>query len=164
MCGIERKTSFTAMTIAVMLYRSARLMQIGTEIVTPERANMQTQWFRFPDPALHKLSLRLILLGIVGSVAMVVWMPTSIAVSPAPTFEAPLDHSPAVDTVRIRESCPECGVVSSITQVAAGGNSGIEVTVRMKNGAHRQFVDANSTNWRVGDRMVIIAGTDQAGD
>lgn len=76
--------------------------------------------------------------------------------------------------------CSQCGVVEStreIVQVAerddrppsagvkrrglAKSGGGIEVTVRMKDGASHQFVATNSenaANWRPGERVIVIAG------
>lgn len=86
---------------------------------------------------------------------MLIWMLTATAVSAGSTFEADFEHAPTMGTVSIQNNCPECGVVSSIREMA-GDNSGIEVTVRMRDGSKRQFADASSSIWRVGERMIII--------
>lgn len=120
---------------------------------------MRTQPLRFPDRPRLKPGIWFILLVIAGCLAMLLWTLTSTAVSPAPTFEADLAHAPAGGIDRVGKYCPECGVVTltrPIAQAAAGGRSGIEVTVRMNNGSNRQFADAGSANWRVGERMIII--------
>ncbi len=120
---------------------------------------MRTQPHRFADRPRLKPGIWFILLVIAGCLAMLLWTLTSTAVSPAPTFEAELAHAPAGGIDRVGKYCPECGVVSStrpIARSAAGGRSGVEVTVRMNNGSNRQFAEAGSANWRVGERMIII--------
>ncbi len=94
---------------------------------------------------------------------MLIWMLTSTAVSAEPTFETDLEHAPADGSVSVRSNCPECGVVSSRREIV-GANSGIEVTVRMQDGSKRQFAEASSAIWRVGERMIIIDSPNQAGD
>lgn len=71
--------------------------------------------------------------------------------------------------------CAECGVVESVRAVPTVGNAGsmmaadydkalgkstasYQVTVRMRDGSRRVFVDANTANWRPGERMTIIEG------
>ena len=87
-----------------------------------------------------------------------------------------------------RRQCEECGVVASTREirqhregsefgefgaagdVTRGGRSGLpdestrtyEVTVRMQDGSNRVFVQAGPANWRVGERLIIIAGLTQA--
>lgn len=115
----------------------------------------------------HKQLGWIIQLGIAGCVAMLIWMLTGTAVPPTPTFNEYLEHEPAVGNVSLREHCPECGVVSStrrIQQAAEGLNPGIEVTVRMRDGSRRQFMDASSANWRVGERLIIIGSANHAGE
>lgn len=105
------------------------------------------------------------ILSIVIGVSMVIAMVT--AVPSTPMFDAYLEHVPAADKVSPRENCPECGVVSStrgIAHAAEGINSGIEVTVRMRDGSNRQFMDASSANWQVGERMIIIGSANHAGE
>lgn len=89
---------------------------------------------------------------------MLIWMLTTAAVSAGSTFESDFELQPTEGTVSVLNNCPECGVVSSIREMA-GDNSGIEVTVRMKDGSKRQFADASSSIWRVGERMIIIDST-----
>lgn len=107
----------------------------------------------------------LTLLSIVIGVSMVITMLT--AVPPTPMFDAYLEHVPAAGNVGPRENCSECGVVSSTRNIAHSAedlNSGIEVTVRMRDGSSRQFTDASSANWRVGDRMIIIGSANHVGE
>ncbi len=86
-----------------------------------------------------------------------------------------------------RRQCEECGVVASTREirqhsegsefaaagdVTRGGRSGLpdastrtyEVTVRMQDGSNRVFVQASPANWRVGERLIFIAGLTQAGN
>lgn len=128
---------------------------------------MRTQPYWLHDQPWLKQGVWLIRLGVVGGVAMLIWMLISTAVLPEPTFDADFERTPTGGNISVRDRCPECGVVSAtreITHVVAGANSGIEVTVRMKDGSMRQFVDASSSVWRVGERMIIIDSANQAGD
>ena len=83
-----------------------------------------------------------------------------------------------------RRQCEECGVVASTREirqhregsefgaagdVTRGGRSApdestrtYEVTVRMQDGSNRVFVQASPANWRVGERLIFIAGLSQA--
>jgi len=128
-------------------------------MVIQQKMNMPTQTYRLHDLLRLRRSAWLIVLVTAGCVAMLVWLLTSTATSPASTAETHGGHVPAVGIYSARRSCPECGVVSStqgIGRAAEGINSGIEVTVRMRDGSSRQFTDTSSANWRVGDRMIII--------
>lgn len=88
---------------------------------------------------------------------------------------------------RIWAECEECGIVLSRQKVArneaetgvvamnalAGdGRSGIRsedilndaVTVRMKDGSNRVFMDAHPANWRPGERVIFIEGATRTND
>jgi len=77
--------------------------------------------------------------------------------------------------------CAECGVVESIREIVqilermesgaaskakrarlketvVKSISNYEVTVRMKDGASHQFMVANQTTWRPGERVIFIEG------
>jgi hypothetical protein len=74
------------------------------------------------------------------------------------------------------EKCTECGVVVSVTdirpeqrgdddlaaramsRVAAAPGKHYEVTLRMRDGSSRVFLESNPGNWRRGERVVVIAG------
>jgi len=87
------------------------------------------------------------------------------------------DELPAQGTgpeAHVSLKCAECGVVESTREIrqpgegvdrgaAAGERPGsrYEVTVRMKDGASRVFLDANPANWRPGERVTLIQGTSQ---
>jgi hypothetical protein len=108
---------------------------------------------------------------------------------PAGPVDAVAQISPAraEGAARVKVKCAECGVVASARKIgqlgggidpgAAGGLAmggrnqtldksaqGYEVTVRMKDGASRVFMGANSANWRAGERVMIIKGTSQSND
>lgn len=51
-----------------------------------------------------------------------------------------------------RPRCPECGVIVS--------TQGHEIVVRMADGSISVIGYANPARWRVGERMMVIAGTD----
>lgn len=86
-----------------------------------------------------------------------------------------------------RARCPECGVVASTREIEqlgtgvdlhiAGGSTRsdrsempgkstmrYEVTIRMKDGTSRVFVDANPSNWRPGERVTLIEGASLSND
>lgn len=128
---------------------------------------MTTQPYRLNNRPQHRKSVWVILLVIAGCVTMLVWMLTSTGASPAPAVDAYFEHASAVGLNNARSNCPECGVVSSTRYIAqgnVGGNSSIDVTVRMRDGSTRQFTDTSSANWRVGDRMMIIGSANHAGE
>lgn len=108
-----------------------------------------------------------VLLGIAGLAAL-------LAGSPAAT-EATAAVDPAAPALALaREKCPECGVVVSVTDIrpeqrgedlaaramsrVASGNY-YEVTLRMRDGSSRVFLESNAGHWRRGERVVVIAGT-----
>jgi hypothetical protein len=116
---------------------------------------------------LHRQSVLIVLFVIAGCATLAVWMLTSTGVSSTLTVDTYVEHASAVGLDNLRGNCPECGVVSSmrsIAHAAEGLNSGIEVTVRMRDGSSRQFADTSSANWRVGDRMIIIGSATLVGE
>jgi hypothetical protein len=84
------------------------------------------------------------------------------------------------DAENNRVKCPECGVVESRQEVERAdlenhhetnarlasirnGQSikSYQVTLRMKDGSSHQFVDTNPANWRPGERVILISGTNK---
>lgn len=88
---------------------------------------------------------------------------------------------------KARVECEECGVVVSrqkIQRLDAGADSGAtdrvtgydqstisgqaalsyEVTLRMKDGSSRAFMDAHPANWRPGERVIFIEGANRTND
>jgi hypothetical protein len=84
--------------------------------------------------------------------------------------------------LRKRSKCDECGIVESTRGVervvatvdlptavvkkgaarqqrAAAPIDSYEVMVRMEDGSNRMFTHAPPANWRVGERLMLIAGT-----
>lgn len=93
----------------------------------------------------------------------------------------------AEDAARDKVKCPECGVVASTREIGKlgagfdpGATGGLtrdarialagkpakryEVTVRMKDGSSRVFMDATPANWRPGERVILIEGANQSKD
>jgi hypothetical protein len=124
-----------------------------------------------------------ILLGTSGIAAVMAWTPTSIGAQAPPAAER------AEGEARVRVKCAECGVVASTREIeqlgagidsdsgAAGGVTAggrnetpeksaksYEVTVRMKDGSSRVFMEANPANWRPGERVIFIEGASQSND
>jgi hypothetical protein len=112
-------------------------------------------------------NIRLVLLVIAGCLFMLICGLISPAVSHVPANDEGLELVPAGSKVSARNNCPECGVVSStrkIAHAAFGDNSGIEVTVRMRDGSMHRFTDSYSSNWHEGERMIVIDNRDDAGE
>lgn len=88
---------------------------------------------------------------------------------------------------RVSVKCPECSVIASMREIEQlddeidpGADGGVasgsrnettgkpvkiyEITVRMRDGSKRVFMDANSANWRVGQRVVFIEGASRSND
>ena len=91
----------------------------------------------------------------------------AIAADGAPL--APAGDAPA------RRRCTECGVIASIREVGAyeepaiaglGGNDAMPLTaarsykftVRLENGSQHEFLNANPSAWRIGERVNVIDG------
>jgi hypothetical protein len=83
--------------------------------------------------------------------------------------------------------CPECGVVTFTREIDQRGADVVsgearevltgdhskapkqstkryEVSVRMRDGTSRVFVDANPASWRPGERVILVEGASQAKD
>lgn len=99
--------------------------------------------------------------------------------------QAQIPPARAEGDARVRVKCAECGVVESTREieqrgegvdpataggVTRGGRTEIpgkstksyEVTVRMKDGSSRVFMDTNPVNWRPRERVIIIEGVRQS--
>jgi len=104
----------------------------------------------------------------------------SYAGAPAPIEPSVQAAAPGARTYR----CAECGVIASTREIeAAEDRAGVyasgrmlsghrgelegkpvrsyEITVRLQDGSMRVITDANSANWRQGERVIIIAGVGQ---
>jgi len=85
---------------------------------------------------------------------------------------------PAPGSAMGMRRCPECGVIVSIREIAATPSTAstaaqdpdavtapaarFEYTVRLQGGAERLIIDANSTRWRPGERVIFIDGAGPA--
>lgn len=121
-----------------------------------------------PDQKLLMASVVVILLGTLGVGTVMSW----VSVSPDRAgSESPVNMLGSLfdETESNRVKCPECGVVESRREIApingetfdATSVRNVEVTLRMKNGTSRQFMDANASNWRLGERVIVIGSTPQ---
>ena len=119
-------------------------------------------------------SIAAILLGS-GIAALIACLPSE---ADGANSEAQESNSLTDVNARVRARCPECGVVTATRRVDAGtehdpagaatsvdrGNiqekaiGRYEVTVHMMDGSSRMFVDSSATNWRLGERMIVIEG------
>jgi len=116
--------------------------------------------------------LALVLSGVGGVMA---WSPVSGEVT-SPDVITSSSQAPLVTDIPGNPKCPECGFIESsrmivrerqvfgtdrenVSKEAPVTSFGMsEVTVRMNDGTNRQFVDANPSNWRPGERMIFIEG------
>jgi hypothetical protein len=62
-----------------------------------------------------------------------------------------------------RAMCEECGVVAATRRMAGSGGESMaaavtqyEVTVRMRDGSIRTFIETSSVHWRSGERIILI--------
>ena len=138
-----------------------------------------------PNPRLLIVAVAVVLSGIFGITAVKAWAPGSPEakeVAPAPLSENSAPQSEASPEANLPPGkCRECGIIESRREVWTGGD-GAEVTdaaelgrlargkvhesmrrsyvltVRMKDGGRHQFVDATPTNWRLGERVILIRG------
>jgi len=121
--------------------------------------------------------LAAILLGVSGIAAVTVGLPTATALTTVEEVAAPDG----------RAKCAECGVVESTRDVGPAGKAldprasgGVtrggrkepagtsakryQVTVRMKDGTSRVFLDVNPAHWRAGERVTFIDGASNSSD
>jgi hypothetical protein len=131
------------------------------------------------DGALHRWSsigtAAAILLGVSGIAILSACMRASSA-GERVVAAALIAGAPPKGEARVIVKCAECGVVDSVRQVEIVGDAdamtgadhdgvlgksttSYEVTVRMRDGSDRVFMDANPANWRPGDRVTIIERT-----
>lgn len=101
---------------------------------------MDTPYARFLILPLLFAGAAAILVATSGVAAISTWMPV------------PPRHG-MVDSLATPR-CAECGVVTSTRAIAATGHQ--EITVRMHDGASHVFVDAPSSLWRPGQRLIVI--------
>ena len=61
---------------------------------------------------------------------------------------------------RARSRCTTCGVVEAIRRIDHGGSTpaSFEFTVRLRDGSTRTSTTASASNWRSGDRIMLIGG------
>jgi hypothetical protein len=129
------------------------------------------------NPRLLIVAGALAVAGIFGITAVMAWAPGTAEVQDAGPAAVPVNaaaHPDAISEAALpRGKCMECGIIESKREVWSG-DDGVEIspparskagdhllrsyvlTVRMKDGARRQFVDAASADWRPGDRVIVI--------
>lgn len=102
------------------------------------------------------------LLGALALTSVVDGLELADAASAAPVLEARLTRSQ-------RAMCEECGVVAASRPMerwdgeeTAAGVTQYEVTVRMRDGSIRTFMEASSVHWRSGERIILIEGAEQS--
>ena len=142
---------------------------------------MTRQINTLPNPRLLIVAVALVLSAIFGVSAVKAWAPGAAdakEAAPAPVSEnAPPQAEASSEVDQPRGKCMECGIIESTREVWTGGDAGTDVveiarpphakarehmvrsyvvTVRMKDGARRQFADATSANWRPGERVIVI--------
>lgn len=119
-----------------------------------------------PDHARHPQSTSgisaAILLGALALVSVVDGLEVSELATAAPAPELRPTRSQ-------RALCDECGVVASSRRLAQSDSEWMptavaqyEVTVRMRDGSIRTFVEGSSVHWRSGERIILIEGAGQS--
>jgi hypothetical protein len=129
--------------------------------------------------------LAIILFSTAGIARMMGWGPGSTVDSDdilAPDRALPVLTGEA----RVQSRCPECGMIVSMQKIespdgasgpgatdgVAAGNRGEtrvksterhEIIVRMADGSSRVIDDANPSRWRLGQRLIVIAGAGPSG-
>ena len=85
------------------------------------------------------------------------------AYEPAPEAQA-LPARREIKTHR-RTRCEGCGVVQAIQHIDALGDTpeSYEFTVRLHDGSTRVSTEASQAKWRAGDNIILIGGTNLAG-
>ena len=121
-----------------------------------------------PDQNLLMACMAMILFGTLGVGAVLSWIPDSRGITGS---ELPINMLGSLfdETESVGVKCPECGVVESRREIVpingetfdTASVRNVEVTLRMKNGTSRQFMDANASNWRLGERVIVIGSTRQ---
>lgn len=154
---------------------------------------MKTQAAEGPHLQLRIGGVTVLLLGTYGIAAVMAWMPAwtddRFSTLPAGPIDAQARVTPARTEggARVRVKCAECGIVASTREVeqpgagidpgtaggaARGGRNEMpgksaksyEVTVRMRDGSSRAFMDANPANWRAGERVILIEAASRSID
>jgi hypothetical protein len=145
----------------------------------PEKAGVEAQASNSAHQRLSIAAIAAIVLGAFGITVMTAWMRPSSALEDGAAGLIAAKRPDGEARVTLR--CPECGVVESTREVkqigAAGGGTGgdrngipgqsttrYEITVRMRDGSSRVFMDANWANWRPGDRMTLIESASASQD
>lgn len=102
------------------------------------------------------------LIGALVLTSVVDGLEMSVAASTLPVPEARLTRSQ-------RALCDECGVVATSHRMAlsdgdvtATGVMQYEVTVRMRDGSIRTFVEDSAVHWRSGERIILIEAAGQS--
>lgn len=103
-----------------------------------------------------------ILLGALALTSIVGGLEVSVAATAAPVPEALLTRSQ-------RAMCEECGVVAATRRMVRTDGVAVatavtqhEVTVRMRDGSIRTFIEASSVRWRTGEHIILIEGAGQS--
>lgn len=117
----------------------------------------------------------MLLLGATGIASVMAWMPPSAslpglvhAADARASSTMPVNAQMQSSTAHGRVKCPECGIVESTrdekNELFEKSANRRTVTVRMQNGTHLVFVNRAPTNWRVGERVIIIASVNQSNE
>ncbi|HXC38284.1 MAG TPA: hypothetical protein VN667_05010 [Burkholderiales bacterium] len=88
---------------------------------------------------------------------------TPASADPAPAGAEPrAAAAPGISMRGARGRCSECGTIVSTQEIDAPGESAgrYAYTVRFRDGSTRMITNAHPVNWREGQRVIIIAGTD----
>ena len=124
--------------------------------------------------ALHRRSA----INVVGAILLGASAIAVVSVAWHMTAAAPAFASDVPPPGSLRLECEECGVIAATRELGlSGGTAGVdgarrvagsrrnensakgqEVTVRMRDGSSRTFIETTSAHWRPGERIILIEG------
>jgi hypothetical protein len=163
MYGIERTPKRVAIahsgTILEYMFYARQRTEPGIGVAEDRSMNMQADTPQLPWLLLGFSAT--ILLGALALGSVVDGPVAQVVATAAPVPEARLTRIQRV-------MCDECGVVAATRRIARSDGEKMtaaatqyEVTVRMRDGSIRTFIETSSVHWRSGERITLIEGADQ---
>lgn len=107
-----------------------------------------------------------VLQGVMAAAVLCALAPGAINAMQHPQVDAGVRAAPAaprdMSPLGLRTRCAGCGFVESIRHVEAAGlvPAAYEFTVRMRDGSVRTSSDSSAAKWLVGDRIILVGGTE----
>lgn len=107
-----------------------------------------------------------VLQGVMAAAVLCALAPGAINAMQRPQVDAGVRAASAAprdtSSLGLRTRCAGCGFVESIRHVEAAGlaPAAYEFTVRMRDGSLRTSSDSSAAKWLVGDRIILVGGTE----